>query len=128
MRAHTPDTIRPPFANYAHAVEVPPGARLLFASGQLGITRDDEIPEDAGAQAELCFKAIAAILQSAGMGFADIVRINAFVSAREHLKPYMAARDRFISSPAPASTLVIVSGFAREAFKVEVEIIAAKVD
>lgn len=128
MRTHTPDTIRPPFANYAHAVEVPPGARLLFASGQLGITRDDEIPEDAGAQAELCFKAIGAILQSAGMGFADIVRINAFVTAREHLKPYMAARDRVIGSSPPASTLVIVSGFAREAFKVEVEIIAAKVD
>lgn len=128
MRTHTPDTIRPPFANYAHAVEVPPGARLLFASGQLGITRDDEIPDDAGAQAELCFRAIGAILQSAGMDFGDIVRINAFVSAREHLKPYMEARDRFIVASPPASTLVIVSGFAREAFKVEVEIIAAKVD
>ena len=128
MRTHTPDTIRPPFANYAHAVEVPVGARLLFASGQLGITRDDEIPEDAGAQADLCFRAIGAILQSADMDFTNIVRINAFVSAREHLKPYMEARDRFIGSPAPASTLVVVSGFAREAFKVEVEIVAAKVD
>jgi enamine deaminase RidA (YjgF/YER057c/UK114 family) len=128
MRTHTPDTIRPPFANYSHAVEVPPGARLLFASGQLGITRDDEVPDDAGAQAELCFRAIGAILQSAGMDFSDIVRINAFVSAREHLKPYMEARDRFVGTPGPASTLMIVSGFAREVFKVEVEVIAAKVD
>jgi len=128
MRTHTPDTIRPPFANYSHAVEVPPGARLLFASGQLGITRDDEVPDDAGAQAELCFRAIGAILQSAGMDFSDIVRINAFVSAREHLKPYMEARDRFVGTPGPASTLMIVSGFAREVFEVEVEVIAAKVD
>jgi enamine deaminase RidA (YjgF/YER057c/UK114 family) len=128
MRTHTPDTIRPPFANYSHAVEVPPGARLLLASGQLGITLDDEVPDDAGAQAELCFRAIGAILQSAEMDFSDIVRINAFVSAREHLKPYMEARDRFVSTPGPASTLMIVSGFAREVFKVEVEVIAAKVD
>jgi enamine deaminase RidA (YjgF/YER057c/UK114 family) len=127
MRTHTPDTIRPPSANYSHAVEVPPGARLLFASGQLGITRDDEVPDDAGAQAELCFRAIGAILQSAGMEFSDIVRINAFVSAREHLKPYMEARDRFVATPGPASTLMIVSGFAREVFKVEVEVIGAKV-
>ncbi len=126
MRTHTPDTIRPPFANYSHAVEVPPGARLLFASGQLGITLDDEVPDDAGAQAELCFRAIGAILQSAGMDFSDIVRINAFVSAREHLKPYMEARDRVVATPGPASTLMIVSGFAREVFKVEVEVIAAK--
>jgi enamine deaminase RidA (YjgF/YER057c/UK114 family) len=128
MRTHTPDTIRPPFANYSHAVEVAPGARLLFASGQLGITRDDEVPDDAGAQAELCFRAIGAILQSAGMDFCDIVRINAFVSAREHLRPYMEARDRFVATPGPASTLMIVSGFAREIFKVEVEVIAARLD
>jgi enamine deaminase RidA (YjgF/YER057c/UK114 family) len=128
MRRYTPATIRPPFANYAHAVEVPPGARLLFASGQLGITLDDEIPEEAGAQADLCFMAIAALLESAGMSLADVVRINAFVSDRAYLKPYMEARDRHIGSPPPASTLMIVSGFAREEFKVEVEVIAAKVD
>jgi enamine deaminase RidA (YjgF/YER057c/UK114 family) len=128
MRRHTPATIRPPFANYAHAVEVPPGARVLFASGQLGITRDDQIPEEAGAQADLCFEAIAALLDSAGMSMADVVRINAFVSDRAYLKPYMEARDRHVASPPPASTLMIVSGFAREAFKVEVEVVAAKVD
>ncbi|MGP9820879.1 RidA family protein [Salinarimonas sp. NSM] len=128
MRRITPDTIRPPFANYAHAVEVPPGARLLLASGQLGIDKDEHVPEDAGAQADLCFANIAAVLADAGMGPADVVRINAFVSDRAYLKPYMEARDRWVPSPAPASTLVIVSGFAREVFKVEIEVIAAKVD
>ncbi len=128
MRHHTPDTIRPPFANYAHAVEVPPGARLLFASGQLGITRDDDVPEDAEAQADLCFEAIREVLASAGMEMSDIVRINAFVSDRAHLTPYMNARDRHVADPAPASTLMIVSGFAREVFKVEVEVVAARAD
>lgn len=128
MRHLTPDTIRPPFANYAHAVEVPPGARIVFASGQLGIAPDETVPEDAGAQADLCFSNIAALLEAAGMAMGDIVRINAFVSDRAHLKPYMEARDRWVSTPAPASTLMIVSGFAREIFKVEVEVIAAKAD
>ncbi|WP_349369680.1 RidA family protein [Salinarimonas sp.] len=128
MRHLTPDTIRPPFANYAHAVEVPPGARIVFASGQLGIAPDETVPEDAGAQADLCFSNIAAVLKAAGMAMGDIVRINAFVSDRAHLKPYMEARDRWVATPAPASTLMIVSGFAREMFKVEVEVIAAKAD
>jgi enamine deaminase RidA (YjgF/YER057c/UK114 family) len=128
VRTITPSTIRAPFARYSHAVEVSSGARLVFASGQLGISRDDQVPEDAGEQADLCFRAISEILAAAGMGFGDIVRINAFVSDREHLAPYMAVRDRYVGSPPPASTLMIVSGFARPAFKVEVEVIAAKVD
>ena len=128
VRAITPTTIRAPFARYSHAVEVPAGARLVFASGQLGISVDDAIPEDAGGQADLCFRAIGEILSAAGMAFGDIVRINAFVSDRTHLAPYMAARDRYVASPPPASTLMIVSGFTRPEFKVEVEVIAAKVD
>ena len=121
----SPKSIRAPFARYSHGVEVPPGKRLVFCSGQLGIGPDDYVPEDAGAQAELCFANIAAILGEAGLGLADIVRINAYVTDRTHLRPYMDVRDRLFSDPAPASTLMIVSGFAREEFKVEVEVIAA---
>ena len=126
MRPITPPTIHPPFANYSHGMEVPAGHRILFASGQLGITPDDHVPEDAGAQAGLCFESIGEVLKAAGMGFSDIVRINAFVSDRAHLKAYMEARDRYVGAPPPASTLMIVSGFARPEFKVEVEVIAAK--
>jgi len=124
---HTPPQIHPPFANYAHAVEIPPGARLLVCSGQLGIAADAAIPADAGAQTALCFENIGVVLRAAGMDFSDIVRINAYVAGREFLRPYMEARDRFVTSPAPASTLMIVTGFAREDFKVEVEVLAAKV-
>lgn len=121
----TPAGIRPPFAKYSHAVEVPEGMRLVFCSGQLGIEADDTIPADTGAQARLCFASIEAILADAGMTLDNIVRINAYVTGREHLKPYMAVRDELFSEPAPASTLMIVSGFAREEFTVEIEAIAA---
>lgn len=125
MKHHTPTTIRAPFARYSHGVEVPPGHRLMFCSGQLSITIDDEVPETAEAQTELCFANIAAVLASAGMGLSDIVRINAYVTDRAHLPGYMKVRDRLFADPPPASTLMIVSGFAREAFKVEIEVIAA---
>lgn len=125
LRPITPSTIRRPFANYAHAVEVPPGMRLLVLSGQLGIAPDESVPEGAQAQADLCFANIAAVLAEAGAGPSAVVRLNAYVTGREHLAGYMAARDRFVADPAPASTLMIVSGFAREAFVVEVEALAA---
>jgi enamine deaminase RidA (YjgF/YER057c/UK114 family) len=101
------------------------GSRLVLCSGQLGIDAKERVPDDAGEQAELCFANISAILAEAGLTLADVVRINAFVSDRAHLRPYMQVRDRLFGDPPPASTLMIVSGFARPEFKVEVEAIAA---
>jgi enamine deaminase RidA (YjgF/YER057c/UK114 family) len=124
-KALTPKSIRPPFAKYSHGLEVPAGKRLVLCSGQLGVGPDDSIPEDAGAQAELCFANIAAILAEAEMGLRNIVRINAYVTDRAHMRPYMEVRDRLVADPPPASTLMIVSGFTRPEFKVEIEVIAA---
>ena len=125
FRFLAPKSIKPPFARYSHGVEVPSGKRLVLCSGQLGIGPDDSVPDDAEAQAELCFANVAAILGEAGLGLANIVRINAFVTDRAFMRPYMNVRDRLFSDPAPASTLMIVSGFTRPEFKVEVEVIAA---
>jgi enamine deaminase RidA (YjgF/YER057c/UK114 family) len=125
LRHLVPKTIRAPFARYSHAVEIPPGARWLVCSGQLGIAADDQIPEAAEAQAVLCFEAIGACLAEARMSFADIVRINAYVTDRAHMAAYMTVRDHYVAQPPPASTLVIVTGFTRPEFKVEVEAIAA---
>ena len=127
MKSLQPASIRPPFARYAHGVEVPPGARLVVTSGQLGIAADDLVPEGARMQADLCFANCAAILHEAGMGPADVIRINAFVTDRSHMAAYMAARDAWLAGVArlPASTLVIVTGFTRPEFLVEVEVTAA---
>lgn len=121
----SPKDIHPPFAPYSHGIEVAAGSRLLFCSGQLGIGADAVIPPDCAGQAELCFDNIRAVLREAGMALSDIVRINAFVSGRAHLQPYMEVRNRLFAEPYPASTLMIVSGFARPEFVVEIEAVAA---
>lgn len=127
LRKLTPAAMPAPFARYSHAVEIPAGARLLFCSGQLGLGADGMVPDSAEAQADLCFTAIGHMLAEAGMDMSDIVRINAFVTDRSHMAGYMASRDRHVASPPPASTLMIVSGFTRPEFKVEVEVVAARV-
>ena len=121
----SPTTIHPPFSSYSNGVEVPEGQRLVFCSGQLGISKGGQIPATAGAQAALAFDNIAAILAEAGLGLEHVVRINAFVTGREHLKPYMDVRNKRFGHPLPASTLVIVAGFARPEFFVEIEVVAA---
>jgi 2-iminobutanoate/2-iminopropanoate deaminase len=126
-RAVNPASIRAPFATYSHGIVSPPGARLLFTSGQLGVAPNDAVPEDAEAQSVMCFENIKAILAEAEMTFADVVRFNAFVTDRAYFPVYGAVRSRYVTGAAFASTLVVVSGFTRPEFKVEVEVTAARV-
>ena len=102
-----------------------------------GATADVEDQEKAytssdipAAQAALCFANLSAILAEAGLGPSHVVRLNAFVTGREHMAGYMEARDAFLAGmdPMPASTLMIVSGFSRPEFLVEVEALAAEDD
>jgi len=125
MPALNPAEIRTAFGRYSHGVEVAAGSRLVFCSGQLGVGPDDSVPDGVEAQTQLCFENIAAILREAGLALSDVVRINAYVTAREHMQGYMRVRDAHVGAPPPASTLMIVSGFTRAEFVVEVEAIAA---
>ncbi len=124
--AINPAEIAPPLAPYSHAVVAPVGARMLFASGQLGAALNGEIPDDVEAQAVLCFENIRAILTNAEMSFDDVVRFTGFVTDRSYFPIYSAVRARYVPKPLFASTLVIVSGFTLPQFKVEVEVTAMK--
>ena len=122
--AVNPQTIYPPFANYSHGVLA--GGRTFFVSGQLGIAPDGSVPDGAYGQAVQCFANVSSILAEAGLQSRHVARINAFVSHRGALQHYMKARDEWIGElrDPPASTLMIVSGFARPEFEVEVEVTA----
>ena len=114
--------LHPPFARYAHGTVVEPHSQLVFTSGTLGIHKDGSIPASAEDQARLALGNVLEILRAAGANEKNVVRINAFVSHRDHLPAYMKARDETMGGvPPTASTLMVVSGFARPEFLVEVQ-------
>lgn len=127
MKELTPDALRPPFARYAHGVEIPAGWRIVQTSGQLGIRPDGTVPEDSYDQAVICFQNVAVILQAGNMGPTDVAHISAYVTDRACMARYMKARDEFLADARrlPSSTLLIVTGFTRAEFKVEGEVTAA---
>ena len=127
MRQLAPASIAPPFARYAHGVELPAGWRIARTSGQLGLAVDGTVPDSAYDQACICFDNITAILAEAGMAAVDVMHLAAYVTDRAHMAGYMQARDEFLAQATrlPTSTLLIVSGFTRPEFKVEIEVIAA---
>ena len=122
-RAINPQAIASPLARYSHGALQGP---WLFSSGQLGAYLDGTIPEDVEAQCVLCFENLKAILADAGMTFLDVVRFTAYVTDRAFFPIYGRVRERYLEGSDFASTLVIVSGFTRPEFKVEVEITAFK--
>ena len=129
MKSLVPQQIAPPFGRYSHGVEVPAGARWVRSSGQLALDASGQTPEGAEAQADLIFTNLDAILSAGEMRREHVVHLTAYVTDKAHMAGYMAARDRWLAGVArlPASTLVIVSGFTRPEFLVEVEVVAAVV-
>ncbi len=125
IKSLIPTDIAPPFARYAHGV-LDTDSGLILTSGQLALTVDGTTPIGAEAQARLIFDNIDLILADAGATRAGVLRINAFVTGREHMAGYMVARDAWLAEVPhlPASTLMIVSGFTRAEFLVEIEVTA----
>ena len=123
----SPKTIHKPFGNYSHGILNYKNG-LLMTSGQLGINLDGSIPTSFSEQTNLCFSNIFLIIKEAELEPKDILRINTFLTDRQNLNEYMKIRDKFFSniSIKPASTVVIVSGFTKEEFLVEIEATAQR--
>lgn len=127
MKSLVPKQIAAPFGRYAHGARVSGFTNLVQTSGQLGVALDGSIPTSVREQAEICFGNIDAILAEGDMGREDIVHIAAFVTDRRYMAEYMAVRDNYLADVVdlPASTLLIVTGFTRPEFKVEIQVAAA---
>lgn len=127
LTIRNPATVAPPLARYSHAVEIPKDARALFISGQVGLTPDGTMPDSAEEQSENVWLNLKAILEDAGMGLEDLVRVNAYITDVRYVAAYRTGRDKVLTDGiAPASTLVVVSGLADPKMKIEVEAVAAK--
>ncbi len=125
-KVHNPPEIMAPGGRYSHGIEVPPNARWLYVSGQVGGERDGSIPPGVGPQTEICWRNIKAILASAGMDLGDIVKVTVFLTREDDVGAYRDARDRIIGDYRPASTLVVVSRLVKPEWVVEVEVVAAR--
>jgi enamine deaminase RidA (YjgF/YER057c/UK114 family) len=127
LKTHNPTTISAPFSAYSHAVEIPPAARMLYVSGQLGVAPDGSVPDDFAGQADQAFRNVLAILEEAGMAAHDLVRVNTYLTDSANIGGYREIRDRHLAGHEAASTMIVISALAQPRFRIEVEAVAAKV-
>jgi enamine deaminase RidA (YjgF/YER057c/UK114 family) len=121
----TPDGMAPG-NGYSHAV-VAEGGRVLAIAGQVAMDESGELvgENDPTAQAERVYQNLSLALAAAGATFADVIKLNNFVTDISILPALRAVRDRYIDigSP-PASTAVEVRALFRPGYVIEVEALA----
>ena len=126
IKFHNPKTVALA-GKYSLGAEVPPGARVLYVSGQVGLDSKGKLQPTFEKQAVQAWKNMGQVLKAAGMGYRDIVKLTSFITDGRYVAANRAARDQFITSdPYPASTLLVVQGLADPAMLVEIEVVAAK--
>ena len=125
LTTHNPGTIAPAFSRYSLAIEAPAAARWLYVSGQVGVTPDGSFADGPEAQMEAAWRNVLAILDSAGMGAGDLVKVTAYLTRAEDIGFYREVRDRMLGGAEPASTLIVISALADPDWLVEIEAVAA---
>ncbi len=100
----------------------------IYVSGQIAYDPSGRIvgEGDMKAQTRQAFENIKTVLERAGSGLKDIVKINTYITDRSKFMDMIAARSEVFGNDPPASTAVVVQALAFPELLVEVEAIAIK--
>src|SRR3984957_2231570 len=115
-----PPNVRAP-TGYTHGLLLEGVERRLIISGQVGMAQDGNVPSTGEGQIAQAFANLRAVLSANGMTVGNIVKTTVFLTDRELLSAFRAARSAVFADHAPASTLLFVAGLADPRFMVEIE-------
>lgn len=109
---------------FSNATILPPGARLVFISGEVGRGPDGKVSAPSfEAEVHQCFDNIGATLDKAGLDFADIAKLTVFLTDLADYATFARVRNVIFEGAWPASSAVQVAGLLLGA-RIEIEAIA----
>ena len=112
-----------PISHFTDAVQA---GDLLFVSGVVPVDAERRLVggDDVVAQARAVFANIGEILEAAGCTFADVVKINVFLTDIDDRPLVNPVRQAVFGAARPASTLVEVSALVIPGARIEVDAVA----
>jgi reactive intermediate/imine deaminase len=122
-----PDTVAAPIGTYSHAVRVETSdGTWIYVSGQIASDPDGTLvgPNDLPTQTVQVFENIKAILEANGASFANVVKLQTYVTTLEGLAEMRQVRSRYLASELPASTAVQVVALVVPDAVIEVDVVA----
>ncbi len=121
---HNPKGIYPATPDYAHALEVRNPSRFLYVSGTMGLDEKGVPGKDLAEQLRLIWSNLEAILESADMSVANIVRVTSYLRDASYVEENQNARVKALKGNIVPTTAIVVETLVSE-WLVEIEIIAA---
>jgi 2-iminobutanoate/2-iminopropanoate deaminase len=117
-RVISPEVSEPPAGTWSNCLVVNGIAYLAGMTARGGAELDEY------AQAKAIFTKIRHLVEAAGGGMADVVKVTIFVTDISQREKVWQARREFFAGNFPASTLVQVAALADPSLKVEIEAVA----
>lgn len=126
MNRHAISTSAAPAAIGPYSQAIGAG-RLVLCSGQLGLdpTTGELVEGGVAGQAERALRNLSAVLDAAGLGFADVVKTTVFLVDMADFAALNEVYGRFVTDPPPARSTIAVAALPKGA-RVEIEAIAAR--
>lgn len=118
------DNAPAPIGPYSQAIL---SGNELFCSGQIPIdpASGEMIQGDVSAQTELVLRNLGAVLQAAGMDYANVVKTTIFLVDMNDFSAVNAVYAKYFDAAKPARSTVAVAALPRAA-RVEIDAIAKK--
>jgi 2-iminobutanoate/2-iminopropanoate deaminase len=115
--------LNPPISHYTDAVRF---GDLLFISGVAPLDETLNLVggDDVVAQARQVSANLAKVLEAAGAGFADVLKVTVYLTDVDDRAKINPVRQEFFGAARPASTLIGVAALALPGMKIEVEAVA----
>lgn len=99
---------------------------FIFVSGQAALDLEGNIigEGDFDAQAAQAFENLRAVLEAGGSGLDKLIKVTLYLTDMAYFDRVVALRERYLSPPWPADTVVEVSALALPQLMFEIEGIA----
>lgn len=125
LNFQNPSDVHAPLGLYSHSATVPPGSRLVYVSGQVGVAPDGSVGATVAEQADQVYANIVAILAAQGIKPSAIVKLTTFiVDDSDAPDAIRKARLKYLGDHRPASTAVYVHRLVDPRWLVEIDAIA----
>lgn len=128
-KTETTNLLRNPTGGYSlRTVEIPPGSRVVYISGQTATDENGNTPADVDRQAEIVYQKLARALTDAGMSMSDLVKTTVYLLDPSDLPALLKAGRKYNPGGKQAGTLVYVKALALPEVRIEIEAVAARRD
>jgi enamine deaminase RidA (YjgF/YER057c/UK114 family) len=125
LKLENPGSVAAPLGRYTHTVEVPPGAGLVFISGQAPVAPDGSVAPSLAEQADQVYANIVAVLAAKGIPPQNVIKLTTFFTDEDDPDDSVRkARAKYLGEHRPASTAVCVRRLVDPNWKIEIDAVA----